>query len=196
MFVALVFGGAPGLALGGVLFQAASILDGVDGELARAAYRTSVKGGTADAAVDMITNLAFVLGLTIGLYRVEGPIYGVIGAVDFGGFALGIGILAVYARHHDGEFDMVKDYYDRVIRGDGPRRVYEVLKAMMSRDFFALVFALLCVLGLGRMIPWMFGLAAGFWLLLVLFALPGMSATLRTAAAPSSAREPTIATDG
>ena len=47
-------GGTPGLILGAILFQAASVLDGVDGEMARATFRaTSPDGATLDSLVDM-----------------------------------------------------------------------------------------------------------------------------------------------
>ena len=50
----------PGLLLGGILFHAASVLDGVDGEMARASFRTSAAGAALDSAVDMATNLLFI----------------------------------------------------------------------------------------------------------------------------------------
>src|SRR3954463_14276987 len=63
----LLAGGEPGLIVGGLLFQTASILDGVDGEMARATFRTSAEGATLDSAVDIATNLLFVSALTVHL---------------------------------------------------------------------------------------------------------------------------------
>ena len=62
MLPVLLLGGETGLILGGILFQAASVLDGVDGEMARATFRTSPSGATLDSAVDIATNLLFVAG--------------------------------------------------------------------------------------------------------------------------------------
>ena len=57
MVLALLTGGAAGLIWGGVLFQVASVLDGVDGEIARATYRSSPAGAVLDTRVDMLTNI-------------------------------------------------------------------------------------------------------------------------------------------
>jgi len=67
MFAVTLDGGERGLILGGILFQTASVLDGVDGEMARATFRTSKSGATLDSAVDIATNLLFVTALTIHL---------------------------------------------------------------------------------------------------------------------------------
>lgn len=181
MFALLVFGGPHGLVAGGLVFQLASILDGVDGEMARSAFRTSSRGAVADSAVDMVTNLMFVLGITVGLYRVAGPIYGLVGACDVIGFAVGLLIIAVLVHGKGGDFDVIKQFYDRRIRGGAPRRIFETLTAITSRDFFALVFAALAAAGQAWTIPWLFGLAAIIWLTLIACALPSLMAARRAA---------------
>src|SRR5437763_7771900 len=70
----MLAGGKTGLILGAILFQAASVIDGVDGEMARATFRASDLGRTLDSTVDMGTNLLFLLGLTIHLGRHGPPI--------------------------------------------------------------------------------------------------------------------------
>ncbi len=60
----LVAGGDP--LLGGVLIQLSSILDGVDGELARALGRTSRRGGFIDSLLDRVVNISMYLA--IGMY--------------------------------------------------------------------------------------------------------------------------------
>ena len=172
MFVALTAGGAEGLALGGLLFQLASIVDGVDGEIARATYRASDAGAALDTTVDMITNLFFVLGLTIGLGAVYDHGYWLIGGADFLLMATGLVIMTVLVRREPGgtSFDLLKQFYARRYAGGSPSRVFVVLKTMTSRDFFALAFAVLAVAGLSRVIPWIFGVAAVVWLTLVVAA--------------------------
>ena len=170
MFVALTAGGLEGLALGGLLFQTASILDGVDGEIARATFRTSDAGAALDTTVDMITNLFFVLGLTIGLGRVYGHGYWLIGGADFLLMATGLAIMTVLVRREPGgtSFDLLKQFYGRRCEGGPTSRAFVVLKTMTSRDFFAFAFAVLAMLGLSRLIPWIFGVAAVVWLVLVI----------------------------
>jgi hypothetical protein len=48
MFPILIFGGSPGLILGAFLFHLTSVLDGVDGEIARATGRSSISGAVLD----------------------------------------------------------------------------------------------------------------------------------------------------
>jgi len=49
--------------LGGVLYQISSILDGIDGEIARASLRTSKWGGYLDSVLDRYVDFAFLLAL-------------------------------------------------------------------------------------------------------------------------------------
>ncbi|MCD6559284.1 MAG: NTP transferase domain-containing protein [Palaeococcus sp.] len=51
--------------LGGVLYQISSILDGVDGEIARASMRTSRFGGYLDSIMDRYVDFAFLLSLAV-----------------------------------------------------------------------------------------------------------------------------------
>lgn len=57
------------LVLSGVLFQAQSILDGCDGEMARLTFRYSKVGEWLDTVGDDITNYAYCFGLAFGLSR-------------------------------------------------------------------------------------------------------------------------------
>lgn len=63
------FGGYYYLALGGIIYQVASILDGVDGEIARAKFLVSRPGMWLDTVCDDLTNLIYILGVTLGIYR-------------------------------------------------------------------------------------------------------------------------------
>jgi phosphatidylglycerophosphate synthase len=59
------FGFLAGLAV----FQIYSTLDGCDGELARAKYLESEKGGKIDTWTDIFGGFIFIMGLGLGLYR-------------------------------------------------------------------------------------------------------------------------------
>lgn len=76
------------LAAGGVLFQIASILDGVDGEVARAKLLHSKTGEWMDTVCDDLTNAVFIAGLTLGVYRMT---------LDLFWLVLGLLSLAVYS---------------------------------------------------------------------------------------------------
>ena len=68
MAACLLLGSEGGLLAGAVLLQVASVVDGVDGEMARATLRTSTRGASLDSITDGATNLAFVAGLAYNLW--------------------------------------------------------------------------------------------------------------------------------
>ena len=68
-FVFLVRGDYTGFLAGTAVFQLLNILDGCDGEIARAKYLDSERGRRFDAFCDFVANLIFVLCLGIGLFR-------------------------------------------------------------------------------------------------------------------------------
>ena len=55
--------------VGVAIFQIYSVLDGCDGEIARAKYLESEKGGRLDTWTDIFGGFIFVFGLGYGLYR-------------------------------------------------------------------------------------------------------------------------------
>ena len=61
--------GAFWLAVAGVLFQLASMFDGVDGEMARVTLRDSKAGAAIDSFVDNLTYMATLVGFGIGWAR-------------------------------------------------------------------------------------------------------------------------------
>lgn len=69
------------IAIGGILYQLTSILDGVDGELAKMLLKSSRKGEWIDTISDNLTYLAFTAGLTVSAskyYETEGLIIGLL----------------------------------------------------------------------------------------------------------------------
>ncbi len=55
--------------LGGILVQVSSIIDGVDGELARARRMASPRGGFLDAMLDRYADTAIIIGLALAVLR-------------------------------------------------------------------------------------------------------------------------------
>jgi hypothetical protein len=68
-FLFLIRGTYLGFVIGALLFNLHSILDGCDGEIARAKYLDSEKGPGVDAIGDLISLLLFSIGLGLGLFR-------------------------------------------------------------------------------------------------------------------------------
>jgi CDP-L-myo-inositol myo-inositolphosphotransferase len=75
LIAAVVVTGAtyPTLLLGGMLFHFASVLDGVDGEVARLKFQSSRQGEYVDTVCDSIAYVAFLAGLTVAAYRAPVP---------------------------------------------------------------------------------------------------------------------------
>ena len=178
MALLLLFGGHAGLILGAILFHAASVLDGVDGEMARATFRTSPEGATLDSLVDMTTNFLFILGLTIHLAMRE-PVYGWIGGWAIVAMIVGNVVIARRVRAQGAPlgFDLFKRRGTRI--GGVVDLVYWVVQVISSRDFFAFMYMVLTLLGLERVALCIFAGVAAIWfpyvLLSSLLAAPRLS---------------------
>jgi CDP-L-myo-inositol myo-inositolphosphotransferase len=174
MFAALMTGGEAGLILGGILFQVASVVDGVDGEMARATFRSSDAGKALDSAVDMATNLLFVLGLSTHLALRDGSDMGLIGFWALGLVVLGASLIAWRVRSGGGplSFDLLKRSGGF---GYGPivDAVVRFFTLLTSRDCFAFLFMVLILVGQERTALWIFSSVATLWIVYVIGSLFG-----------------------
>jgi CDP-L-myo-inositol myo-inositolphosphotransferase len=176
MFASLMFGGWSGLILGGILFHAASVLDGVDGEIARATYRSSAAGAVLDSAVDMATNLLFYVGLTASLSRFYGRIQLMVGGWAVMAGLSGLILLSWLVRQigEPGNYDIIKRFYRARCPTGFPRFVVEMFVMITSRDFFAFGAMVLILTGQPRMVTLGLALFATLWLFLILLAIPSL----------------------
>lgn len=186
MAVCLLGGSRHGLLWGGLLFHAASVFDGCDGEIARATYRSSARGAFLDSMVDMATNIFFYLGITVSLTREYGSVQAMVGGWAVGAGITGMLILGwiVRQRGEPGNFDVVKRFYREKWHSGFPRRIVETIVTITSRDFFAFGAAFLIVVGEPRLVSLGLALFASLWVLLILLA---SSSLLRGAARASEA---------
>lgn len=164
MFASLTMFGEGGLLAGALLFQAASMFDGVDGEAARATFRSSDRGALFDSLVDAATNLCFVLGLVVNMVRaghLAAAGYGLCGLLML---ASGLTIIGRRARRSAGPFtfDGVKDR----MRARGTR-LGQWLIWLTMRDFLALAAVVLVLLGWGEPALAAFSLVMAGWLVVV-----------------------------
>lgn len=163
MLAVLTLGGHAGLIAGGILFHAASVMDGVDGELARATFRATPQGATLDSLVDMATNFFFLLGFTINLWQRDGALIGWMGIWSMAAMLIGNYLLARRARAGGAPlgYDMLK----RSGRIEGPADlVYWIIQTLSSRDCFAFLFMVLILLGLEWVALSIFAGIAVIWL--------------------------------
>lgn len=168
MLLCLLFGGHMGLIFGAILFQAASVLDGVDGEMARATFRSSRGGATLDSAVDMATNFVFVLGLTIHLAVRDHDAIGWIGALAIVQMIAGNLLIARRVRAQGAPlgFDLYKRRSGRI--GGIVDLVYWAVQVLTGRDCFAFLFMVLTLTGLERVALYIFAGVGTIWFLYVL----------------------------
>lgn len=149
------------LVLGGALFQAQSILDGCDGEIARLTFRFSRLGQWLDSVGDDLTNYAFFLGLAVGQARVHDAPW----LYAFGGgvFALqwaasGINYQRLFKM---GTGDLLA--IPNMVTGGAPAgpcgRLIKGLHVIAKRDVFVLLVAVLTAAQLPRVA--LSGFAAG-----------------------------------
>lgn len=142
----------------GLLFQLASVLDGVDGEMARATLTESEAGARLDAIVDRITYVACFIGATIGWVR-EGH------GADALVWTAAVGIALVLTLARGGRFvsryapDASFVFIDRSVRRAARKsrrmglRLAPGLFTLMRRDLFAIVFLAISLTGLRVLIP-------------------------------------------
>jgi phosphatidylglycerophosphate synthase len=182
MFPVVLVGGEAGLVIGGILFQAASILDGVDGEMARATYRTSAKGATLDSAVDIATNLLFVSAISVHLALRDGDWIGWVGAWAVAVSLLGGLVIAWRSRALGGPlgFDLLKKSAPVRTPADA---AYWAVQTLTGRDCFAFLYMVLIAAGLERTALSIYAGVGAIWFPYVLVTLlPRARASFRGAA--------------
>lgn len=170
MVLLLLFGGHFGLIAGAILFHLASVIDGVDGEMARATWRTSPEGASLDSLVDMTINFLFVSGLTVHLALRDQDAIGWIGAWAIVAMIVGNVLIGRRVRAQGAPlgFDLFKRRNARI--GGLVDFVYWVVQVLSSRDCFAFLFMVLTILGLERVALFIFAGVAAIWFGYVLIA--------------------------
>ena len=174
MFAALLFGGARGLVAGGILFHLASVLDGVDGEMARVTFRSSRRGAALDTGVDMATNLLFIAGVTLNLALAGRMVLAAEGALALVSLAAGILLLGFVVRRsgRGPSFNILKDKVNGRLSSGVAAAAGRILVFATSRDFFAFFFMVMLILGLEAVAVPMFATSTLLWLLFVAGSAP------------------------
>jgi len=132
-------------ALGALLFQAQSVLDGCDGEISRVSHRGSKTGEWLDTIGDDLTNYGFFAGLSLGLYRATAfTPYLVAGGVTV---LCGLIVSTLEYRYliRIGSGDLLK--YP-LSQGQGTGR-FAAIQPLFKRDTFVFLTLVACLVGLG-----------------------------------------------
>jgi phosphatidylglycerophosphate synthase len=174
-FVFLVRGDYTGFLVGTAIFQLINILDGCDGEIARAKYLDSERGRHLDALCDFVANLIFVLCLGIGLFRqpsvcantrlvylLESLITFFIMAGGFGRFVMPLlarDTARVVSRRQE-DFNLVERFFGRALTA--------FIHQITQRDVIYFVFLLLAIVGCAS---WILHIFFAFSVITLLFRL-------------------------
>ena len=142
----------------GILFHVASVLDGVDGEMARATLTESKLGARLDTISDLVTYVACFIGLTIGWMR-EGE--GQRAVIWMAAITIALVVSMVRAglfvsRYApNASFVFVDRSVRRAARDSGrvPLRLAAAGFTLLRRDLFAVIFMLVSFTGRRVLIP-------------------------------------------
>jgi len=167
---------ASGIA-GTLLFLAAAIVDGCDGEVARLTFRESTFGQRLDVTTDNLVHAAIFVGLAVGFHRRAPDGHAaLLATLLLGGLALD-GLLSYY-------FLVVRTEWRAEANGTsaGRRQVLRALEAMMNRDFAYL----LVLLAFADRLSWfLWGAAIGSYVFAALFVLFYRAGQARDDAVPA-----------
>ncbi len=174
MIAALFWGGAQGPVWGALLYQAASVVDGVDGEMARATQRSSAFGAALDTSVDAITNIMFFAGLTFNLWQRGNDAVALAGGLAIAEFAIGLMLLTWYNRKKGGpfSFDLLKTHYRSAYQRGPGSVIAQSLSYIISRDLYAFGFMVMILLGWAEAVVFVFAVSATIWIVALAGAIP------------------------
>ena len=136
--------------LAGILLQASSILDGVDGEIARVRMMSSPYGGWVDSILDRIVDFLFLMGLAVTT-----PL-DTAGWLLFALAAFGSVMVSYTSERYRGAFgrSIFQDYPQlRRLPGKRDERIFITMIALFLNEFFnaiIVLFALLAALTIFR----------------------------------------------
>ena len=153
-------GGYWGMLVGAFLFQWNSILDGVDGELARVRFQQSKLGQWIDTVSDDVSNIAFYIGITLGARGLPGDhILMWIGALGTVAFTLQMTVLYVeLVEKGSGDLYAIDWDFDKTPPPGLKGKLLVFFRYALKKDFAILFFLAMAVLGV---LPYMLPIIAG-----------------------------------
>ena len=157
--IVLTLGSPLGFVVGMLLFHLASVLDGCDGELARAKFLETRRGAWLDTSVDLLGNFLLPMAIAVGLSRQAGLPVGLGNAYLLEGLltsaGIAIGIVGVARVRPAGRADFNDFGSNAVSRFGVSQPLTAFLRGLVDlarRDSYVLMFVVFAVLGLPQLI--------------------------------------------
>ncbi|MCE9624867.1 MAG: CDP-alcohol phosphatidyltransferase family protein [Deltaproteobacteria bacterium] len=157
--VIAAFGGYPSLLAAGFLFQAVSIIDGCDGEVAKLNQKATRFGAWFDTVGDNLSFVAFITGVTFGLYHETHAVWILhLAKVSLLSFAVLLSIMINYLIQQKGSSASLVTYEKEVVTSQAKKQNPLVAKALhygkflVKKDFFAFLFFFLALVNLPQAI--------------------------------------------
>ena len=140
------------IVLGGLLFQTASVLDGVDGEVAKFTFKVSKIGGWLDTISDNMTLLLF-LGAASYLFFINtlGYVPYIFIGLLFTGLLIMLSVMISFLHRHTDSASLVtydKEFLQKLPADDRIARLVLSLKYITKKEFFSIVFFLISLTGM------------------------------------------------
>ncbi len=139
------------MVLGGFLFQAASILDGVDGEVAKFTLKVSKIGGWLDTFSDNMTLLLFLVSNSYLFYiNMGGLMSAVTILVMFTGLAVMLGIMFSYLSKFSDSGSLVtydREFLQKLPADDRLVKFALSMKYLTKKEMFSIVFFMIALTG-------------------------------------------------
>ncbi len=144
--------------LGALLFKLTSILDGCDGEISKLKMTQSKRGEWLDTLSDNATYLFFMMGVILGLDRLGYPHVRLAGTLAIFGLSMALFVMFYYLVRFTNSGSLVEIQ----------KNFKFSLHFMLKRDFFALLFLALALLGQLHLILWICAVGSNVaWIVLL-----------------------------
>lgn len=151
----ITLGSYHGFVIGTLVYYLISILDGCDGEIARVTFTESKKGEWFDTMSDMTANYLFILALGIGLWRFDDVFFDCRlflweSFLSMGLMALTVAWVAAFTRKRSdaGNFsEFGKTLVDESRAPPFLKKFFYLAVMLLKRDFYAILFFILALLG-------------------------------------------------
>lgn len=142
--------------IAGTLFQAASIFDGIDGEVAKMTLRTSKLGGWLDTAVDNISLILLLCSASYVYYRHFGGVASAVAIIVLSvSLFLIFSFLVYYTKNYSETESMTAfdvEVLQKVPQDDVLIQFSNIVKYLVKKELFSLNIFIGCIIGISFLI--------------------------------------------